>query len=111
MMLTIFKCINCSSILKSILDFGIYLSKTPLIDQSKQFMSELLDNELAQNYLSLHFGKLLLQWESLWDIGGSIVQWLAYLLPDPAAPSTIPTIPPNISVENILDVAEVNQWH
>ena len=34
---------------------------------------------------------------------GSIAQWLAYLLPDPVAPGSIPIIPKKIYV------AEVNQ--
>ena len=41
---------------------------------------------------------------------GSIVQWLAYLLSDPAATGLIPNIPEIFSVEKIVDVAEVNQW-
>ena len=41
---------------------------------------------------------------------GSIAQWLAYLLPDPAATGSIPSIPGVFSVEIIVDVAEVNQW-
>ena len=41
--------------------------------------------------------------------GGSIAQQLAYLLPEPAAPSLIPSIPKKISEEKIIDVAEDNQ--
>ena len=33
---------------------------------------------------------------------------MAYLLPEPAAPSLIPSIPKKISEEKIIDVAEVN---
>ena len=40
--------------------------------------------------------------------GGSIAQWLAYLLPDPAALGLIPSVPKKISVETIIDVAKVN---
>ena len=43
---------------------------------------------------------LCLGWE-----GGSIAQWLAYLLPDPAAPGLIPSVPR----KKIVDIAEVNQ--
>ena len=39
----------------------------------------------------------------------SIVQWLAYLLTDPAALSLIPSNPEIFSEENIADVDEVNQ--
>ena len=41
--------------------------------------------------------------------GGSIAQWLAYLLPDPAAPGLIPSNPEIVSDENIVGVAQVNQ--
>ena len=34
---------------------------------------------------------------------------VAYLLPYPAAPGLIPSIPPKNSEENIVNVAEVNQ--
>ena len=40
---------------------------------------------------------------------GSIAQWLAYLLADPSAPDLIPSVPKNISDEQIVDVAEINQ--
>ena len=40
--------------------------------------------------------------------GGSIAQFLVYLLPDPAAPGSFPS--KKISEEKIIDVAEVNQW-
>ena len=40
---------------------------------------------------------------------GRIAQWLAYLLPDPAAPGLIPCVPKRISEGKIVDVAEVNQ--
>ena len=40
--------------------------------------------------------------------GGSIAQWQAYLLPDPAAMGSIPIIPEIFSEERIVDVAEVN---
>ena len=42
-------------------------------------------------------------------MGGSISQWLAYLLPDPAAPGSIPSIPLKFSEEKVFDIAEVNQ--
>ena len=41
--------------------------------------------------------------------GGSIAQWLTYLLPDPAAPGLNPSIPEIFSEEKIVNVAEVNQ--
>ena len=41
-------------------------------------------------------------------LGGSIVQWLAYLLQEPAAPGSIPSIPEIFSEEKIVNVAEVN---
>ena len=40
--------------------------------------------------------------------GGSIAQWLAYLLPDPAALGLISCIL-NLFYEEFFDVAEVNQ--
>ena len=40
----------------------------------------------------------------------SVVKWLAYLLPDPAAPGLIPSIPKIFSEKNIAQVGEVNQW-
>ena len=43
-------------------------------------------------------------------MGGSIAQWLAYLLPYIAALGLIPSIPKNVSEVNIIEVAEVNQW-
>ena len=46
-----------------------------------------------------------------WEGEGSIAQWLAYLLPDPAALGSIPSITKNISEEKNVDVAEVNQRH
>ena len=36
--------------------------------------------------------------------GGSIAQWLASLLPDPAAPGSIPSVPQKISEEEIVNV-------
>ena len=39
----------------------------------------------------------------------SIAQWLAYYIPDPAAQSSIPSIPQNILEEKFVDTAEVNQ--
>lgn len=42
-------------------------------------------------------------------VGGSIAHWLAYLLLDPAALSSIPSILKRISEEEIFDFAEVNQ--
>ena len=41
-------------------------------------------------------------------LGGSVVQWLAYLLLEPAAPGSIPSIPEIFSEEKIVNVAEVN---
>ena len=41
-------------------------------------------------------------------LGGSIAQWLSYLLLEPAAPGSIPSIPENFSEEKIVNVAEVN---
>ena len=41
---------------------------------------------------------------------GNIAQWLAYLLLDPAAPGSIPSVPPK-DRGKIIDVAEVNQRH
>ena len=38
-----------------------------------------------------------------------MAQWLPYLLLDPAAPGSIPSIPKKISDEKIVIVAEVNQ--
>ena len=38
--------------------------------------------------------------------GGGGQQWLAYLLLDPAAPSSIPSIPEFFSQEKIVNVAE-----
>ena len=43
-------------------------------------------------------------------MGGRITQWLSYLLPDPAAPGLIPSIPQIVSEEKTVNVAEVNQW-
>ena len=40
---------------------------------------------------------------------GSIAQWLACLLPDPAALGSIPSIPKYFSDKTIVDAAEVNQ--
>ena len=45
------------------------------------------------------------------NTGGNIPQWLAYLLSNPAAPGSIPSIPNKFSEENIEDAAEVNQRH
>ena len=39
------------------------------------------------------------------------MQWLAYLLPDPASSGLIPSIPPKCLDEKIVNFAEVNQWH
>ena len=41
--------------------------------------------------------------------GSSIAQWLAYLLPDPATPGSIPSIRELFFREKIVNVAEVNQ--
>ena len=38
-----------------------------------------------------------------------MAQWLAHLLPDPAAPGLNPSIPQKCSDEKIVNVAEVNQ--
>ena len=43
-------------------------------------------------------------------MGGILTQWLAHLLPDPAAPALIPNVPKKNSEENFVNVAEVNQW-
>ena len=43
--------------------------------------------------------------------GGSIAQWLAYLLTDSPASGLTPNGPETCSDEKIVDVAEVNQWH
>ena len=40
---------------------------------------------------------------------GRIAQWLPYLLPDPAAPGLILSIPKKFSDEKSVDLAEVNQ--
>ena len=40
-------------------------------------------------------------------VGGGIAQWIAYLLPDPAAAGSIPSVP--FFIGTIVDVAEVNQ--
>ena len=42
-------------------------------------------------------------------IGGSIAQWLSYLLLDPSATGLIPSVPVVFSEKIIVDVAEVNQ--
>ena len=42
---------------------------------------------------------------------GSITQRLAYLLPDPAVPGSIPSIPKNFSEEKIVNVVYANQRH
>ena len=41
--------------------------------------------------------------------GGSIAQRLAFLLPDPAAPGSIPSVTKKNSDEKIVDIAEVDQ--
>ena len=41
--------------------------------------------------------------------GGSIAQRLAFLLPDPSALGSIPSVPQKISEEKIVDVAEDSQ--
>ena len=41
---------------------------------------------------------------------GSIAQWLAYLLLDPAAPGSILRVPKKISEERVVNVGEENQW-
>ena len=41
--------------------------------------------------------------------GGSIAQWLAYLLSDPATLGLIPCVPENVSKEKIINIAQVNQ--
>ena len=42
--------------------------------------------------------------------GAGEAQWLAYLLPYPAAPGSIPRVPKKISDEIFFIVADVNQW-
>ena len=44
-----------------------------------------------------------------WGGGGSIEQWLPYLLLNQAAPGLIPSIPQKICEEKNVDVAEVYQ--
>ena len=39
---------------------------------------------------------------------GSIAQWLAYMLLDPAGLGLNPSVPKKLYEENIFDVAEVN---
>ena len=46
--------------------------------------------------------------KSVWEKIGAETQWLAYLLPNPAAPGSIPSIPKKFSEEKIVDVA--GQW-
>ena len=41
--------------------------------------------------------------------GGSIVQWLVYVLPDPAALGLIPIVTQKKFIRKITDLAEVNQ--
>ena len=41
---------------------------------------------------------------------GSIAQWLGFLLPDPAAPGSLCSIPKKNSEEKSINLAEVNQW-
>ena len=41
----------------------------------------------------------------------SIAQWLAYLIPHPAAPGSIPSIPDFSFSGKIVNAAEVNQRH
>ena len=40
--------------------------------------------------------------------GGSIAQWLAHLLPDPAALGLVPSIPEIFSEEKIVNVRQMN---
>ena len=42
-------------------------------------------------------------------IGSSIAQWFSSLLPDPAAPGSIPSAPEIFSDEKIVTIAVVNQ--
>ena len=44
-------------------------------------------------------------------VGGSIAQWLAYLLSDPAAPGSILSILRKNSKEKIDNIDQVHQWH
>ena len=44
------------------------------------------------------------------DPGGSIAQWLACLIPDPAVTCLNPSIPEIFSEEICFDIAEVIQW-
>ena len=46
----------------------------------------------------------------MYNVGGSIAQWFAYLLPNPAVPVLIPSVPDFLSEEIKIDVVEVNQW-
>ena len=41
--------------------------------------------------------------------GGSLSQWLAHLVQDPAAPGSIPSIPKEFSQEKLSKIAKVNQ--
>ena len=63
-----------------------------------QLISDLLDVGLASIYLSIYLSS-----------GGSMARWVAYLLPDPAAPGLITSIPEIFSEEKIANVAEINQ--
>ena len=42
-------------------------------------------------------------------MGVGVAQWLAYLLPDSAAPGSIPSIPENFSEEQIVNGAKIDQ--
>ena len=52
-------------------------------------------------------GQLLWAWE---QDSGRIAQWLKDLLPDPAAPGSIPSVPQTFSEEHIVNIVEVNLW-
>ena len=43
-------------------------------------------------------------------LGSSFAKWLAYLLLDPAALGSIPSLPKQFSEGEIVNVAEVNPW-
>ena len=45
--------------------------------------------------------------ETFFCAGGSIAQWLPYLLLDQASPGSIPSIPQIFSEEKIIDVARL----
>ena len=44
-------------------------------------------------------------------LGGSIAQWFAYLLLDPAAPGSIPSVPEKLLRGKIVNVAEASYYY